>query len=108
MAAGERSNLLDHTKELERLVVQEHNNVKSKRCEIVTETDDEDEESAYYKQLYKYEKSELKEDPLYLKARRKRKDRQRNDGSSNQTSSSGILSAGQPTYLDYSQKQLMG
>ena len=55
--------------------MQEHNNVKSKRCEIVTETDDEDEESAYYKQLYKYEKSELKEDPLYLKARRKRKDR---------------------------------
>lgn len=42
-----------------------------------------------------------------MKARRKRKDRQRGDGSSNQTSSSGIQSVGH-SYLDYNSKQLLG
>jgi len=42
--------MLDLTKEIERKVIQEHNNLKTKRCEIVTETDEElDEEKLYFK-----------------------------------------------------------
>lgn len=104
----DRIDLLEQAKEIERKLVQEYNSQKTKLCEIVHESDNEDDEFMQQSVIRELVSNEMNGDPVYLKARRKRKDRTRLDGGSDRTSSSGLMSGGNNNYGDYSAKQLRG